>query len=133
LLPLWGILLLAFLINAVANSGFSLGIIPGLVFCLLFIAVPLLNRRGFRKTYANTPSMHGKLSVDVQAHGLHFRGQSFSSEVGWSNFIQFFEDEDSFVIYQNAHVFNLVPKRGLSSDQVTTLRTYLERAIPREH
>jgi YcxB-like protein len=76
--------------------------------------------------------MHGKLSVEVNDHGLHFRGQSFSSEVGWSNFIQFFEDENSFVVYQNAHVFNLMPKRGLSSDQVATFRTYLERAIGRK-
>jgi hypothetical protein len=124
--------LLTFLINAVANAGFSLRMIPGLVVCLLIISVPLLNRHGFRKAYANTPSMHGKLSLEVNDDGLRFRGQSFSSEVGWSNFIQFFEDENSFVVYQNVHVFNLVPKRNLSSDQVATLRTYLERALRRK-
>jgi hypothetical protein len=130
-LPLFGVGLLIFLINAVVKQGFSMRAVPGLAFCLLFISLPLLNRNNQKKLYAKTTSMHGKLSLEASDEGLQFRGPSFSSQVGWSNFCKFFEDEKSFVLYQNSQVFNIVPKRGLSPDQVTSLRGYLDQKIGR--
>jgi len=100
-LPLFGVGLLVFLINAVAKQGFSVRAVPGLAFCLFFISLPLLNRNTQKKLYAKTTSMHGKLSLEASEEGLQFRGPSFSSQVGWSNFCKFFEDEKSFVLYQN--------------------------------
>jgi len=128
-LPLFGVALLAFLIYAVAQRGFSWRAVPGLGFCLLFIALPFLNRRTQQNLYAKAAAMHGRLSLGVDEDGLRFQGSTFSSQVGWSNFRKFFEDESSFVFYQNQLVFNIVPKRSLAPDQITALRGFLERKI----
>jgi hypothetical protein len=128
-LPLFGVGLLIFLINALARQGFSMRAIPGLAFCLLFISLPLLSRSNQKKVYAKNTAMHGKLSLEASDEGLKFRGPTFSSEVGWSNFCKFFEDERSFVLYKTSQVFNIVPKRELSPDQITSLRAYLDQKI----
>jgi len=130
-LPLFGVSLLIFLINAVAKQGFSIRAIPGLAFCLLFISLPLLSRSKQKKLYAKNTAMHGKMFLEASGEGLQFRGPTFSSQVGWSNFCKFFEDEKSFVLYKTSQVFNIVPKRGLSPDQITSLRGYLEQKIGR--
>lgn len=129
-LPLFGVLLLIFLIHGTAAQGFSVRLIPGLAVCLFFISVPLLNRRTQRKLYAKSPSVHGRISLDANDDGMQFRGHTFCSKVSWSHFGKFFEDDKVFVLYQqNQQIFNTVPKRSLSPEQVTTLRQYLERNI----
>ncbi len=50
---------------------------------------------------------------------------------GESAFSRFFEDEKSFILYQNSRIFNLVPKRSLAPEQIKTLREYFERKIGR--
>ena len=131
MLPLFGVALLLFLLNAVKQQGFSWRVIPGLAFCLMFIALPLLNRSTQRRLYAKATVMHGRLLLGVDEGGLSFHGPTFSSQVGWSNFRKFFEDEDSFVLYQNQQVINIVPKRKLAPEQITALRGYFERNIGR--
>jgi len=130
-LPLFGVGLLIFLITAVARQGFSVRMVPGAAFIVFFISLPLLNRNAQKKLYAKTKSMHGKLSLEASEQGLQFRGPTVSSQVGWSNFYRFFEDEKSFVIYQNPQVFNIVPKRELSPDQINSFRAYLDQKISR--
>jgi len=74
--------------------------------------------------------MHGRLSLDADDDGMRFEGQTFSSKVSWSHFGKFLEDDEVFVLYQqNQRIFNTVPKRSLSPEQITTLRQYLERNI----
>jgi hypothetical protein len=129
-MPLFGVGLSAFLIRAVAQQGFSWRVIPASFFCLLFISMPLLNRRSQKQLYSKTASLHGKLFLGVDDNGLQFQGPTFSSQVGWSNFCRFIEDENSFLIYQNSQVFNLVPKRSLSAEQIAELRQRFEAKIP---
>ena len=128
-LPLFGLCLLVFVIEAVVKQGFSPRVIPGVCFCLLFISLPLLSRRKQKKLYGANPSMHGKLSVEVSDQGLQFQGPTSSSHAGWSHFRQFFEDKNSFVLYQHSQIFNLIPKRCLTPDQIASLRGYLDRNI----
>jgi hypothetical protein len=130
-LPLFGVALSAFLIRAVVQQGFSWRVIPGSCFCLLFISLPLLKRRSQKQLYGKTTSIHGKLSLGVDDNGLQLQGPTFSSQVGWSNFCRFIEDENSFVVYQNSQVFNIVPKRSLSAEQVANLRQHFEDKILR--
>src|SRR5260370_42428249 len=66
-----------------------------------------------------------------QGFSWRVTGPTFSSKVDWSNFWKAFEDEQSFLIYQqNRQVFNIIPKRSLSTQQITELREYLARKLP---
>jgi hypothetical protein len=131
ILPLFGVALLIFLINVVVTRGFSVRAVPGVAVCLLFISMPLLSRSKQKKLYAKNTAMHGKMFLEASDKGLQFRGPTFSSQVDWSNFCRFFEDERSFVLYKNSQVFNIVPKRELSPAQITSLRGYLDQKIGR--
>ena len=130
-LPLFGLAGLAFLTNGTVQQGFSWSIIPGLAFCLFFISLPLVSKRTQKKLYKNTSSIHGKLFLEVTEDGLAFTGPTSSSKVGWSNFWKVLEDEQSFVIYQqNQLAFSIIPKRNLSTQQITELRESLASKIP---
>jgi len=126
---LFGLSLLVFLIYAAARQGFSVRFVPGLAICLLFISMPLLNRRTQENLYKKSTSMHGKLSFDADDEGIRFAGGTFSSKLAWPHFVKYVEDDKVFLLYQNSQVFNLVPKRALSQEQITTLREYLQRNI----
>ncbi len=69
--------------------------------------------------------MHGLLALDVDEMGMQFQGPTVSSKVTWSHFSRFYEDEKVFILYQHMPVFNLIPKRILSPEQVIELRSYL--------
>jgi len=116
--PIFGIGGLVFIIHAVWQQGLSIQVVPALIFPVLFLCMPLLNRRAQKKVYAKNTSMHGQLSLEANDEGLHFSGGTFNSTVSWSIFSGFCEDSRSFVLYQNSGVVNIVPKRRLSSEQV---------------
>lgn len=128
-LPLFGLALFLFWVYTVVQQGFSLRLIPGLIFCLFFMAIPLLSQRAWKNSYAKSTAMHGRLSIIVEEEGLHFQGATFSSQVGWSNFSRFFEDQKSFVLYQNQQVINIIAKRTLTPEEIQELRRYFEKNI----
>jgi hypothetical protein len=130
-LPAFGAFLLLDLIYLGARQGISLRQAPGFAFGLFFslflLSLPLQSKRTQRKLYAKSTSMHGPLSLDVDDEGIQFRGQTFSSNVSWDHFGKFFEDDKGFVLYQkNERIFNIVPKRELTTEQTTALRHYFE-------
>jgi YcxB-like protein len=130
-LPAFGVFLLLDLIYFGARQGISLRQVPGLAFGLFFslfmLSLPLRSKRTQRKMYAKSTSMHGPLSLDVDDEGIRFSGRTFSSNVSWDLFGKFFEDGKTFVLYQkNERIFNIVPKRGLTTEQTTALRQYFE-------
>jgi len=128
-LPFFGIALLAFWIQGVVQQGFSWDVIPVLAIPLFFISIPLVSRNTQKKLYAQTNSMHGPLSLEIDDVGLEFKGPTFTSKIEWPHFRKFFEDDQSFVIYADSGVFNVIPKRGLSSEQITDLREYFARKL----
>ncbi len=125
-MPLMGVMMTVFLINVVRTQGFSVRVLPGLAVALFFLFIPLQTKRAQKKLYAKS-SLHGKMSLDVKVDRLEFEGPTFSSKVTWDHFGRFFEDDKSFVLYQkNERLFNIVPKRGLTTDQIAEFHRYLE-------
>jgi|GEM_PF-1459203 hypothetical protein len=124
-LPLFGAALMAFVSYSLVTQGFSWNLIPAAAFPLLLLALPGWSKRIQKKPYAKAVSMHGLLALDVDEMGMQFQGPTVSSKVTWSHFSRFYEDEKVFILYQHMPVFNLIPKRILSPEQVIELRSYL--------
>src|SRR5258708_8519942 len=124
--------MLAFLVNAGIEQGVSWRFLPGLLFSLFFISIPLLRKRELKRVYAKNTAMHGRLSLAADEDGLRFQGPTFSSQIGSQNFSKIFEDEKTLVIYHNSRVFKPNPKRSHAPEQIKTLRDYLERKIGRQ-
>lgn len=129
-LPSFGALLAVFLVYSILTQGFSVSVLPGTVFSLLFMLIPFLSIRKQKMIYAKSNALHGKLTLDVDDSGIQFGGPITSAKVAWAYFGKFFEDERGFVLYQkNETIINMVPKRALSADQVASLRQYLEQNV----
>jgi hypothetical protein len=128
-LPLFGVVLLAFWIQSTAKYGFTLRATLGLIFPLLFLSLPFLTKWNAKKMYAKGTSLHGNLQLDVSDDGLTSAGSTFSGKTQWSNYSRFFENEKCFILYQNTQVFNIIPKRHLSADQINNLRDYFNQKI----
>jgi hypothetical protein len=97
-LPLFGIFLFGFWIQNLVKQGFSLRATIAVIFPLLFMSLPLLNKWNARKMYRKATALHGKVHLDVNENGWASTGPTFSGKVDWSNFSRFSEDEKVFVI-----------------------------------
>jgi hypothetical protein len=128
-LPLFGIFLFGAWIQNLVKQGFSLRATVAVIFPMLFISLPLLNKWNARKMYRKATILHGRVHLDVNEDSWVSSGPSFRGKVDWSNFSKFSEDDRVFVIYQNTQTFNIVPKHSLAPDQISELRQYLERNI----
>jgi hypothetical protein len=128
-LPLFGIFLFGAWIQNLVKQGFSLRATVAVIFPLLFISLPLLNKWNARKMYRKATTLHGRVHLEVTEDGWASRGSSFSGKVDWSTFAKFSEDGKVFVIYQSTQAFNIVPKHSLTADQISELRQYLDRNI----
>jgi YcxB-like protein len=122
--------LAVFLVHGIATQGFSVSVLPGMAISLFFLLIPFLSIRKQKTLYAKSNALHGRLTLDVDDSGIQFGGPITSAKVAWAYFGKFFEDERAFVLYQeNETIFNMVPKRALSADQVAGLRQYLEQNV----
>jgi len=128
--PSFGALLALFLIYDALTQGFSQKMLPGAIFSLLFLSIPLLSRRKQKALYTKSNSLHGKLTLDVDDSGIQFGSPVTSAKIAWPYFARFCEDKKMFVLYaENQGTFNMVPKRALSPDQIVGFRRYLEQNV----
>lgn len=129
-LPCFGAVGVVFLIHGILTQGFSVSVLPGMVFALFFLSIPLWSKRAQKNHYAKSNALHGRLTLDVDDSGIQFGGTITSAQVAWEYFGKFFEDERSFVLYnKNQAIFHMVPKRALSADQVSGFRQYLQQNV----
>lgn len=136
-LPVFGLLLLAALIYTAARQGFSMRALPGLlfgiVFCLFWISLPLLSKQKQKAVYAKSKGLHGRLAIEIDDDGIQFQGPLSSAKTGWPYFSKFFDDDKTFIFYQdNEQIFHMLPKRFLSPEQVVEFRKFFERHVGRK-
>jgi hypothetical protein len=82
-----------------------------------------------RNQYLKQPGAHGPRTALVDAVGVHWRWDGGSSDVEWKNFIRHLESKHLFLLYLSPVMFNTVPKRALTPEQISELRTILARNI----
>jgi len=129
-LPCFGALGVVFLVHGILTQGFSVSVLPGMVFALFFLSIPLWSKLTQKNHYAKSNALHGRLTLDVDDSGIHFGGPITSAQIAWAYFGKFFEDERVFVLYQkNQAIFHMVPKRAFSADQVAGFRQYLQQNV----
>lgn len=131
LLPFWGIFLVFILMWSALQHGFSWSsnMIATLVVALLCLSIPLLIRRAQKKMYRRTANLHGRRTMATDETGVSFSGPAFSSRLEWSFFPRFVEDEKAFLLYQSDQVFNVIPKRSLSQNEISELKEAFTRHI----
>lgn len=102
----------------------------GLGFALFFLATPWLARRKQKKMYSLAQAMHGRLSAEFDESGARFSGPNHNGFLGWQNYARFSEDSRCFLLWQPTKIFNPIPKRHLSLQQIEQLGGLLRTHLP---
>jgi hypothetical protein len=131
-LPILGSFMLIWLLFNVRHINFDPRLLLGVALAAFFIASPWLTRRKHKKIYSSASGMHGRLSAEFDDQGIRFSGPNHTGSAGWQNYQKFVEDSRMFLLWQPTKVFNPIPKRHLSSQQIDELRTVLSTHLTRK-
>jgi hypothetical protein len=127
-IPGFGAVLLAIMIFLVATRGLKSNM-PGLVVAVTLLLFPLITKRNIHRAYKVSTNIRGTLSVEADRDGVSFQGPTFSSRLAWGHYSRFLEDNHTFLLFQNPKIFNVVPKRGLTPEQIAELHELFSTQI----
>ncbi|NMW31565.1 YcxB family protein [Altererythrobacter sp. RZ02] len=107
-----------------AGSGFvTLGLMIGL---LRWVSVPLSARRQFRQSV----SLGEPVTFSFDEDQIELGNERSHARFAWDEFHRWHETEDYFMLYQSAMLYNILPKRDMSEEQVVAVRSCLESKGP---
>jgi hypothetical protein len=96
---------------------------------LLLIFVPATRWLNARRQFRSAPSAQAPITMTVSDEGVAFRSQYTDSKVAWSLFVRWLDGKSVFALLQSNVVFNVIPKRAFSPDQLAEFREILRRKI----
>jgi hypothetical protein len=131
LFPILGaVFFVAALITAIAKHNLS-GMLPIMLWGALLLCIPLLWSYQFRRVYRKNPLLRDRRTVDLDDSHLRFKTESSDSRVPWQSYTRFFEDDKTFILFQQGNKFFItIPKHELSPSQITELRSIFASHLP---
>lgn len=83
---------------------------------------------GIVTTRRGIPEADGPYTWTVAGEGCHLNGPNGSAQLGWKAFVRVRETPEFVLLYLGKSLAQFIPKRAMSSDQLSTLRAVLRRA-----
>jgi hypothetical protein len=101
----------------------------GAVFFGLFLAfgLRLLVRLSFRRD----KRLQDQFEVLVSDSGMEVSSSTVTSKYGWSAFTRYVESKNLFLVYQASQVFNVIPKRAFTPEDLNSFRSMLHQNLGR--
>jgi|SRR5690242_4426380 len=109
----------AILVSLAAAASVAYG------FAAYFLLVPFLARRAYRKHKA----LHHPYTYSWAEAGLTIANVGGQWCLPWSDYLKWREDARVFMFYQAPSLFNMLPKRVLTPEQVPDIRQYADRIV----
>ena len=75
-----------------------------------------------RKAYAAQKTLQHPMTVSWSAEGFRSIAQQGDWNIPWGDYLKWAEDDKVILLYQGARVFNMLPKRVLTTAQVDDIR-----------
>ena len=82
-----------------------------------------------RTQFLKQPSAQGRRRALFDGDGIHWRWDGGSSEVEWKSYVRWMETRNEILLYTSPVLFGIVPKRALTPEQLSELRTLLTQNI----
>lgn len=104
----------------------------GLVTLLLMIAllrwvsVPMSARRQFRQSV----SLGEPVTFSFDEDQIELGNERSYARFAWGEFHRWHETDCYFMLYQSAMLYNILPKRDMSENQIVKVQTFLETKGP---
>ena len=82
-----------------------------------------------RTQFRKQPSAQGPRTLQLDSIGVHWRWDGGTADIEWKNITRFLETRNEFLLYTSPAAFNPVPKRALTSEQISQLRSLLSEHL----
>ena len=90
-----------------------------------FVFTPVTTRRN----YGKQKTLHRPYTFAWSETGLRISSDSGEGHLAWSDFLKWREDARIFVFYQGPRLFNMLPKRVLTPEQIADLHQCAGRIV----
>lgn len=115
-IPIWGL-----------ATGLTITAMGLLYWCALLGAILLVGYwrvpSQSRRLFAQHKALVDRTTADWDSNGIAFTSAKGSTRLAWGDFTGLMEDDHSLLLLQNELLFNLIPKRVLSIEQIADIRT----------
>jgi hypothetical protein len=82
-----------------------------------------------KKIYSRNPQWYGPHELYVSDAGFTVKKPRSESRQGWEYFSAYEESDSDFILISGKNAFQVIPKRGLTEEQVVAVRALLARHI----
>jgi len=83
-----------------------------------------------KKQFRGSPGSQVPINLVILEEGLRFKTSLSDSTTSWKSFIKYSENSEVFVIRPSPVIFNVIPKRAFTEDQIRVFRETLQRNMP---
>lgn len=122
------ILLVAFILKESADGNTENNLLHSvpLWFVILLGFMAIRSFFSIRFAFNTNRNIQERIDYTFTGENIHIRGETFEEDFTWSSVYKVKELKDWFLIYQNAQVMNMVPKKFFTREQVSEFRNLIE-------
>jgi hypothetical protein len=73
--------------------------------------------------------VHGPRNTTLDEKGVSWKWDGGSADVEWKNFHRWQESKTQFILYTSPMMFNMLPKRALTTEQISAVRVLLTEHV----
>ena len=82
-----------------------------------------------KSIYKKSPILSKEATLHISGKGIQQDKKNSAKTLPWDLFTKWKQNEKYYLIYTNAHQFNVIPKRAINEAQQKELEDYLEKYI----
>jgi hypothetical protein len=106
-------------------------LMPFFVLIIIWVAfMAALPSWSARRQFLRQPRAHGPKTLLLDSSGTQWRWDGGSINSAWKDYIRWVEGKSQILFYTSPACFNILPKRGLTADQLNELCELLKQNIP---
>lgn len=94
-------------------------------FLVVFVFIVIRSYFRLKNAFHSNKKIQENISYTFTHENVQNRGETFEGEFGWNTVYRVRENKEWFLIYQSAHVMNMVPKKYFTKDQISELRNII--------
>jgi hypothetical protein len=102
-------------------------VLVALPFFQYFVSASTLARR----SYAGQKTLQHPMTVSWSTEGFRSIAQQGDWNIAWGDYLKWAENDKVILLYQGAHLFNMLPKRILTLAQVDDIRQVVGANVKR--
>jgi hypothetical protein len=93
---------------------------------VLFVFIIIRSYFRLKNAFYSNKKIQESISYTFINENVQNKGETFEGEFSWDTVYRVKENKDWFLIYQSAHVMNMVPKKYFTKDQISELRNIIK-------